>query len=119
MRTRSPLSLSCAALLPTVLLSGSTTAWAQLLHAPKGLPGMWRSAIPQSLETFPGVFFNYVSGYQVAEADGASVRLFQAKPYLARDDFHSLAELAVISADFLQVVEVGWGPLRARTWAVA
>jgi hypothetical protein len=36
------------------------------------------------------------------------VRLNQARPIVATDDFHSLAELAVQSADGRQIVEVGW-----------
>jgi hypothetical protein len=52
--------------------------------------------------------YNYVSGYQYVHATGASVKLTAQKPRLAFNARHSLAELAVQSADGRQIVEIGW-----------
>lgn len=57
--------------------------------------------------------FIYVAGQQYVEADGASVRMYQAEPEVAPNDGHSLQELAVQSADSQQIVEVGWTVDRA------
>lgn len=54
------------------------------------------------------VYYHYATGYQYAVADGISANLSISKPYLADGDFHTLAELAVQSADGYQKVEVGW-----------
>jgi hypothetical protein len=47
-------------------------------------------------------------GSQQAEADGASASITIGKPKLGRADYHTLAELAVQSADGQQIVEIGW-----------
>lgn len=39
---------------------------------------------------------------------GAVGSFTQHRPYLAPGDYHSLAELAVQTADFRQTIEVGW-----------
>lgn len=63
-------------------------------------------------EPVPGqprqVQYHYASGFQYAESDGTYANLVIGKPYLAREDYHSLAEIAVQSADGKQIVEVGW-----------
>lgn len=56
----------------------------------------------------PTVNFLYNTGSQAAVSDGAYVNLTVNKPKLARQDYHTLAELAVQSADGNQIVEVGW-----------
>ncbi|WP_309238500.1 neprosin family prolyl endopeptidase [Actinoplanes aureus] len=56
----------------------------------------------------PTVHFLYNVGSQKAEADAAYANLTISKPKLARSDYHTLAELAVQSADGKQIVEVGW-----------
>jgi hypothetical protein len=70
--------------------------------APKGDPGV--DATPSS------VTFLYAGGAQTPAggAAGASIRLSQEQPVVAPSDYHSLAELAVESADGRQVAEVGW-----------
>lgn len=59
------------------------------------------------------VYFHYAVGSQAAETDGTWANLTIAKPALANGDFHTLAELAVQSADGQQIVEVGWNVDRA------
>jgi hypothetical protein len=59
------------------------------------------------------VYFHYAVGSQAAETDGTWANLTIAKPELADGDFHTLAELAVQSADGQQIVEVGWHVDRA------
>jgi len=54
------------------------------------------------------VNFFYTVGSQVGDSDGAYGNLTVAKPVLNRGDYHTLAEIAVQSADGSQVVEVGW-----------
>jgi hypothetical protein len=54
------------------------------------------------------VIYRYVTGYQFAETDGSWANLMIAKPHLAKDDHHTLAEIAVESADQKQTIEVGW-----------
>jgi len=41
-------------------------------------------------------------------AAGASVSITQAQPKVGSQDYHSLAELAIESADGQQIVEIGW-----------
>jgi hypothetical protein len=72
------------------------------VRAPKGMPS---ATFAQPADAT----FLYVYGrVTTSGASGASVALTQAKPALAAADFHSLAELAVESADGRQIVEVGW-----------
>jgi len=54
------------------------------------------------------VDFLYNVGSQAAETDGLYASLTIGKPKLAQEDYHTLAELAVQSADGQQIVEVGW-----------
>ncbi|WP_229076219.1 neprosin family prolyl endopeptidase [Actinoplanes sp. DH11] len=56
----------------------------------------------------PTVNFLYSVGSQAAVSDGAYANLTISKPKLAKTDYHSLAEIAVQSADGAQIVEVGW-----------
>ncbi|HWS34868.1 MAG TPA: neprosin family prolyl endopeptidase [Actinoplanes sp.] len=54
------------------------------------------------------VDFHYNAGSQAAVTDGVYANVTVGKPTLATTDYHSLAELAVQSADGAQAVEVGW-----------
>jgi hypothetical protein len=54
------------------------------------------------------VNFLYSVGSQATTADGIYAAMDIKKPTLAKGDFHTLAELAVQSADGYQTVEVGW-----------
>jgi hypothetical protein len=54
------------------------------------------------------VNYFYAVGSQVAGSDGAYANLAIGKPYLDEDDYHTLAEISVQSADGQQIVEVGW-----------
>jgi hypothetical protein len=67
-------------------------------------------------EPVPGqnrVNYFYSSAYQFAETDGSYGNLVISKPKLADEDYHTLAEIAVQSADGQQIVEVGWSVDRA------
>jgi hypothetical protein len=54
------------------------------------------------------VNYLYAVGQQAAATDGVGALFTVAKPKVAEEDWHSLAEAAVQSADGQQVVEVGW-----------
>ena len=54
------------------------------------------------------VKYLYAVGSQEADTEGFYANVTIAKPKLAEGDYHSLAELAVQSADEDQIVEVGW-----------
>jgi hypothetical protein len=56
----------------------------------------------------PKVFFHYAVGSQAAETDGTYANITIGKPALDKTDYHTLAEIAVQSADGQQIVEVGW-----------
>jgi len=56
----------------------------------------------------PTVNYFYNAGTQVAETDGYYATAIVGKPTLATADYHTLAELALQSADGQQIVEVGW-----------
>jgi hypothetical protein len=53
-------------------------------------------------------FYLYNAGSQYAETDGFYTNVTIAKPVLAKNDYHTLGELALQSADGKQIVEVGW-----------
>jgi hypothetical protein len=57
-----------------------------------------------------GACYDYVSGRQITDASGASVRMLQAAPAIKPGDTesHSLQELALQSADRKSTVEIGW-----------
>ena len=63
---------------------------------------------PAAVATDSTVNFLYNVGSQTATADGLYATLTIAKPTVAAVDYHSLAELAVQSADGTQIVELGW-----------
>ncbi|MFI7602683.1 neprosin family prolyl endopeptidase [Actinoplanes sp. NPDC049681] len=54
------------------------------------------------------VYFHYAVGTQTGDTDGSWANLSIAKPELDHDDFHTLTEIAMQSADGRQIVEVGW-----------
>jgi hypothetical protein len=53
-------------------------------------------------------YYFYAVGSQVGDSDGAYSNLIVSRPVLVKGDYHTLAEIAVQSADGSQVVEVGW-----------
>ncbi|MCX4747280.1 neprosin family prolyl endopeptidase [Kitasatospora sp. NBC_01287] len=57
-----------------------------------------------------GSCYDYVSGRQVTDTDGATVRMLQAAPAIkpGDTDSHSLQELALQSSDQKSTVEIGW-----------
>jgi hypothetical protein len=59
------------------------------------------------------VNFLYSVGSQATTADGIYAAMDIKRPVLAKGDYHTLAELAVQSADSQQIVEVGWTVDRA------
>ncbi|WP_305787609.1 neprosin family prolyl endopeptidase [Symbioplanes lichenis] len=54
------------------------------------------------------VFYHYAYGKQVGATDGSWANIHIAKPELAEEDYHSLAEIALQSEDGKQIVEIGW-----------
>jgi hypothetical protein len=52
--------------------------------------------------------FVYAGALQQTPSEGASVKITQAQPEISPQDYHTLMEMAVMSADEKQVVEVGW-----------
>ncbi|MFI5934982.1 neprosin family prolyl endopeptidase [Actinoplanes sp. NPDC051494] len=54
------------------------------------------------------VVFHYAVGSQTGATDGSWANLSIATPELDTDDYHTLTEIAVRSADEQQTVEVGW-----------
>jgi hypothetical protein len=54
------------------------------------------------------VNFLYSVGSEAQTADGVYVAMDVRKPTLAKGDYHTLAELALQSADTQQTIEVGW-----------
>lgn len=75
------------------------------------LPTASRSAsavVPPAAAASDAANFLYNLGSQAAVADGLYATMTVAKPELATQDFHTLAEVAVESADGKQIVEVGW-----------
>lgn len=57
--------------------------------------------------------FLYTIGSQAATADGMYAAMDIKKPVLAKGEYHTLAELAVQTADGFNTVEVGWNVDRA------
>lgn len=84
------------------------------VYAPKAkpppLPG---DARPGGPRTAAATQFLYAQASQIATSGGAYAWFDVAKPTLATSDAHTLAELAVSSADGKQIVEVGWTVDRA------
>jgi hypothetical protein len=68
--------------------------------------------LPPLAEPVPGpsrqVKYHYATAYQYVQAEGTYANLVISKPKLAKSDYHTLAEIAVQSADGKQTVEVGW-----------
>ena len=54
------------------------------------------------------VKYHYATAYQYVQSEGSYANLVIGKPKLADDDYHTLAEIAVQTADTKQTVEVGW-----------
>lgn len=118
------------ALIVTVLVAVGTAALTAPAQAAPVNPGAGATTVAQSgigkgrppvigdrgTRTAPGtsslsalaVTYLYGSGYQYATADGAYGYFKVARPALAAADSHTLAELAVQSADGQQIVEIGW-----------
>jgi hypothetical protein len=64
--------------------------------------------VPAPAETPHRAGYHYVSGLQTVTALGAEAGLSQHAPFLADGDSHTLAEIAAMSADTGQIVEIGW-----------
>jgi hypothetical protein len=83
-------------------------------RVPKGRPGHEASFAQKSaglgaVAVAPAVAKYYYSGaYQFVISPGTSAFITQHLPWLLPSDYHSLAEMAVQSADTRQIVEVGW-----------
>lgn len=75
-------------------------------YAPKGRPGA--TAARPAVSALAAPSYLYGVARQVAISDGTYGTMTVAQPKLADEDFHSLGELAVQSADSDQIVEIGW-----------
>jgi hypothetical protein len=83
-------------------------------NGPKGIPLSDNDHLSKaSLNDYGQVKFFYAGVKLQGKAQGASVKLSQHRPMLAPSDYHSLAELAAISDDGKEIVEVGWTVDRA------
>jgi hypothetical protein len=72
---------------------------------PPAPPGPAVAAAPTKERT---VVFHYAEASQLGETEGTWANLTIEDPVLAKGEYHTLAELAVRSADMQQIVEVGW-----------
>ncbi|MGA8113318.1 MAG: neprosin family prolyl endopeptidase [Actinocatenispora sp.] len=106
MRLRTVLPALAGILAATGLAVAGTVAPAQA-STPLAAPGAGLFGHQHST-TLTASAYTYVYGRQSVATDGANVSLQQATPSLAGGDYHSLAELAVQSADGNQIVEIGW-----------
>ena len=85
-----------------ILAALGATAFASPIKGRPSIPGE-----PQRHAAQP---FLYAGYYQAAGATtkGGGATMKQGDPGLAPADFHSLGEVAIISADLKQIVEIGW-----------
>jgi hypothetical protein len=72
------------------------------------MPGKHLEAQSEASVSTPDVDYHYSGVFDFVTLSGASAEWGQFQPRLAPSDSHSLAELAVESADGEQIVEVGW-----------
>lgn len=90
------------------LVAATTPAMASAdakgLYGPKGNPFLAAA----STQGVSSLTYLYGGAYQFAVADGANMLMTISRPALATGDFHSLGEMAVVSADGKNYVEVGW-----------
>jgi hypothetical protein len=95
---------------PEFAPKGRTTKSSFLRTAQTNVVPPEPSASPSASATSsaPTVNFLYNVGSQAAVTDGVYANLTINKPVLAKSDYHTLAEIAVQSADGKQIVEVGW-----------
>jgi len=79
------------------------------IKPPQPAPSKSTSVVPPAaVSTDSTVNFLYNVGSQAAVSDGLYATMTIAKPKLATVDYHTLAELALESADGQQIVELGW-----------
>jgi hypothetical protein len=76
--------------------------------APQGV-----AAMADPTAAYPPANYFYSSAFQFAPNTGSYANFVISKPTLGPADYHSLAEIAVQSADGRQIVEVGWTVNRA------
>ncbi|MDH6130680.1 hypothetical protein P3T37_000047 [Kitasatospora sp. MAA4] len=115
MRTRRTVLSGASALLAALtLLSGSPAAQAAT-RAPSPPPARSAAVAADTAAAagpicWYGSCYDYVSGRQLTDTAGASVRMLQADPEIKPGDTnsHSLQELALQSADHNSTVEIGW-----------
>jgi Neprosin len=84
--------------------SGALLTQQTNIEPPPVPPGLAAEPVPGAND----VFYSYGAGKQAAETGGVAAGITIAKPKVDSDDWHSLAEIALQSADTQQVVEVGW-----------
>jgi len=82
-------------------LTGQVTSFGSKGRAQPPMP-------PSAAKRAEGPYYLYAKGEQTGTLDGAAALMTIARPTVAETDWHSLAEIALRSADLKQVVEVGW-----------
>jgi hypothetical protein len=93
----------------TTTTSASQTAVQPLAATSAAAAAAATSSAPVSTGGKDGsATFLYSTGSEATTADGMYAAIDIKKPTLAKGDFHTLAEIAVQSADTNQTIEVGW-----------
>ncbi|MGK4579150.1 neprosin family prolyl endopeptidase [Kitasatospora sp. HPMI-4] len=104
-------TLSLLAAAPAAPATADGPARAGRAAAPAPAPlGSPRVAAGSGPICWFGACYDYVSGRQITDTAGATVRMLQAAPAIKPGDTesHSLQELALQSADKKSTVEIGW-----------
>lgn len=115
MPIRRTILAATGALLSAACLLASAPGAQAATRAPAPLPAL-PAATSATGSTAPGpvcwygACYDYVSGRQITDVSGASVRMLQDDPQIKPGDLdsHSLQELALQSTDHNSTVEIGW-----------
>jgi len=84
--------------------SGALLTQQTNVEPPPAPPGL----AAEPVDGVDNVEYAYGVGKQTADTAGVAANMTIGKPKLAKEDWHSLAEIAAQSADGQQVIEVGW-----------
>jgi hypothetical protein len=77
--------------------------------APKGVPALRERAVPGvASDPDEEIYYFYASAYRQAQTGKAEGKFTQDQPYVAAEDYHSLAEMAGETADGQNIIEIGW-----------
>jgi hypothetical protein len=84
--------------------SGALLTQETNIEPPPAPPGLAAEPVDGATD----VYYSYGVGKQSAVTQGVAANMTIGKPKVQSEDWHSLAEIAVQSADGQQVIEVGW-----------